>query len=63
MSFFSLVLAGVISLGPLLLEGAPCAPVALEVQGSVLHCCTVPNGQRCCAQGLDANGKVLGCGC
>lgn len=47
------------NIGPI----TPDCGAATRVQGETLHCCTQPNGMRCCAKTLDEDGKVTGCGC
>ncbi len=34
-----------------------------NVQSDQVHCCKLPSGQTCCAETLDEDGKVAGCGC
>tara|TARA_R110002124_G_scaffold284058_1_gene460809 strand:+ start:292 stop:474 length:183 start_codon:yes stop_codon:yes gene_type:complete len=34
-----------------------------KVQGNTVYCCSLSNGQQCCAGALDGNGKPAGCGC
>jgi hypothetical protein len=63
MPLFSLILAVGMYFGLDRYESATCSINIFLVQGAPLFCCTLSNGQRCCAQGLDSNGKVLGCGC
>lgn len=63
MALISLMLAAATSVGLLVSGGQTCTPVATQVQGSVLYCCTLSSGQRCCSEGRAPDGKVLGCGC
>ncbi|APE44605.1 hypothetical protein BOO69_15180 [Sulfitobacter alexandrii] len=34
-----------------------------QVQGSTVFCCSLTNGQQCCAGSLAGTGKPAGCGC
>ncbi|QFT57722.1 hypothetical protein FIU94_02700 [Sulfitobacter sp. THAF37] len=34
-----------------------------QVQGSTVFCCSLTNGQQCCAGSLDGASKPAGCGC
>lgn len=41
----------------------PACPATPAQSPAALHCCTLDSGQRCCAQVLDPDGTVSGCGC
>lgn len=43
--------------------GLPRCDTAQTVQGSTVYCCSLTNGQQCCAGSLDENSKPAGCGC
>ncbi len=57
----SLAILALPGAGPLAPAGGGCGIV--RVQGDVVHCCALSNGAVCCAQSLEADGTVAGCGC